>query len=90
MSKISDPSIDHVHFWIGDLAVIYIRKKVKGLDQIKVELTFFQKTNLECINYNLMGQFSVIVLEKVETVIIFEKIDLTSATNLGKYSIDTF
>jgi hypothetical protein len=41
MSKISDPSIDHVHFWIGDLAVIYIRKKAKGLDQIKVELTFF-------------------------------------------------
>ena len=55
MSKLIDPSIDHVHFWIGDLAIIYIRKKAKGLDHIKVELTFFEKKNLECINYNLTG-----------------------------------
>jgi hypothetical protein len=81
--------IEHASFWLGDLVVICI-SKVDKVKRLNLEVSFTDRVNLECISHSLNGQFTALPLHDQHLLIVFEKIDLTGETVLGKYSIEAF
>jgi hypothetical protein len=75
---------------VGDLVVVCVRQLEHGKRSIKLEVNFPERTNLECISHSLNSQFTAVPFVDHHLLIIFEKIDLTGYTTLGKYFIDTF
>jgi hypothetical protein len=90
-SKKNKTDFVHVGCWIGDLATVFIKNKINGGKALKLEVGFPELQNLKCISHpNIHKEF--IVLENVgeELLLIFEKVDLTAETRLGKYVIESF
>lgn len=83
--------IEHGSFWLGDLVIVCINKAEKGKRRINLEVSFPDRVNLECISHSLNDQYTALPLSDLQhLLIIFEKVDLTGETALGKYFIETF
>lgn len=76
--------------WMGDIVVIYINKLNTGKDAINMEVNFPDLNNLQCLSHNIHRGFTSLPPFQKDMLIVFQKINLTESTYLGKYNLTPY
>lgn len=82
--------INHAVCWLNDIVFIYIKQNNMSKKTIQLEVHFPELLNLKCLSHNIGCEYTYLEPFADCVVIVFEKIDLTAATRLGKYTLESF
>lgn len=86
---VKDDDIEHVIIWMGDIVIVYV-KNISTKDIHNLEVNFPELTNLNCLTHKISKGYSSLKMTGKDTLIIFEKANLTEVTKVDHYSISPF